>query len=131
MPRARDVGLSLGLLPPGERNAITDVPGVRVGHVSIVEGERVRTGVTAILTHGGDPFQEKTPAAAFVLNGFGKTCGLPQVAELGVLETPILLTGTLAVPRVAGALVDWTVGRNPEVLWVKPVGGECNDGYLN
>jgi D-aminopeptidase len=131
MPRARDVGLGLGLLPTGELNAITDVGGVRVGHVSIVEGDRVRTGVTAILTHEGDPFRAKTPAAAFVLNGFGKTCGLPQVAELGVLETPILLTGTLAVPRVADALIDWTIARNPDVLSVNPVVGECNDGYLN
>ena len=131
VPRARELGLALGLLPPGELDAITDVPGVRVGHVSIVEGEAVRTGVTAILTHDRDPFQEKTPAAAFVLNGFGKTCGLPQVAELGVIETPILLTGTLAVPRVADALIDWTIARNPEVLSVNPVVGECNDGYLN
>jgi D-aminopeptidase len=131
VPRARELGLRLGLLEPGALDAITDVPGVRVGQVSIVEGEHVRTGLTAILTHDRDPFQHKTPAAAFVLNGFGKTCGLPQVAELGVMETPILLTGTLAVPRVADALIDWTIARNPEVLSVNPLVGECNDGYLN
>lgn len=131
MPRARELGLRLGALEVGALNAITDVPGLRVGHVSIVEGDAVRTGVTAILTHDHDPFQQKTPAAAFVLNGFGKTCGLPQVAELGVIETPLMLTGTLAVPRVADALIDWTIARNPEVLSVNPVVGECNDGYLN
>jgi D-aminopeptidase len=131
VPRARDLGLALGLLPPGRLNAITDVAGLRVGHVSIVAGDQIRTGVTALLTHERDPFQEKTPAAAFVLNGFGKTCGLAQVAELGVLETPILLTGTLAVPRVADALIDWTIARNPDLLSVNPVVGECNDGYLN
>jgi D-aminopeptidase len=130
-PRTREVGLRLGTLPPGPLDAIVDVPGVRVGHVSLVAGEAVRTGVTAILSHPGDPFREKTPAAAFVLNGFGKTCGLPQVQELGVLETPILLTGTLNVPRVADALIDWTLRNNPDVLSVNPVVGECNDGYLN
>jgi D-aminopeptidase len=130
-PRAFDAGLRLGSLPPGPLDAIVDVPGVRVGHVSLVAGEAVRTGVTAILSHPGDPFREKTPAAAFVLNGFGKTCGLPQVQELGVLETPVLLTGTLNVPRVADALIDWTLRHNPEVLSVNPVVGECNDGYLN
>jgi D-aminopeptidase len=130
-PRPREVGIRLGTLPTGRHNAIGDVPGVAVGHVSIVEGDAVRTGVTAIRTHPGDPFREKTPAAAFVLNGFGKTCGLPQVAELGVIETPILLTGTLSVPRVADALISWTLRENPEVLSVNPLVGECNDGYLN
>jgi D-aminopeptidase len=130
-PRPRDVGIHLGVLPTGPQNAIVDVPGVAVGHVSVVEGEAVRTGVTAIRTHGGDPFREKTPAAAFVLNGFGKTCGLAQVEELGVLETPILLTSTLCVPRVADALISWTLRENPEVMSINPVVGECNDGYLN
>jgi D-aminopeptidase len=130
-PRPREVGIRLGTLPVGPHHAITDVPGVAVGHVSVVEGQRVRTGVTAIRTHGGDPFREKTPAAAFVLNGFGKTCGLPQVAELGVIETPILLTGTLSVPRVADALITWTLRENPDVMSVNPLVGECNDGYLN
>lgn len=130
-PRPREVGVRLGTLPTGPLNAITDAPGVAVGHVSIVEGEAVRTGVTAIRTHPGNPFQEKTPAAAFVLNGFGKTCGLPQVAELGVIETPIVLTGTLSVPRAADALISWTLRDNPDVLSVNPLVGECNDGYLN
>jgi D-aminopeptidase len=130
-PRAGEAGLRLGSLPPGPLDAIVDVPGVRVGHVSLLAGEATRTGVTAILSHPGDPFREKTPAAAFVLNGFGKTCGLPQLQELGVLETPVLLTGTLNVPRVADALIDWTLRNNPEVLSVNPVVGECNDGYLN
>lgn len=129
--RPRELGIAFGLLPTGQHNAITDVPGVRVGNTSLIDGAAVRTGVTAILTHPGDPFLEKTPAATFVLNGFGKTCGLAQVAELGVLETPILLTGTLNVPRVADALIDWMLRRNPEVLSVNPVVGECNDGYLN
>ena len=115
----------------GCTNAITDVPGVAVGHVSLIEGESVRTGVTAIKTHLGNPFREKTRAAAFVLNGFGKTCGLAQVEELGVLETPILLTGTLNVPRVADGLISWILRQNPDVLSVNPVVGECNDGYLN
>jgi D-aminopeptidase len=130
-PRPRELGIRLGVLPTGQHNALTDVPGVAVGHVSLIHGDSVRTGVTAIRTHTGDPFREKTPAAAFVLNGFGKTCGLPQVEELGVLETPILLTGTLNVPRVADALISWTLRENPEVLSVNPLVGECNDGYLN
>ena len=130
-PRPREVGVRLGTLPTGPENSLTDVPGVAVGHSSVIEGDAVRTGVTAIRTHTSDPFREKTPAAAFVLNGFGKTCGLAQVAELGVLETPILLTGTLSVPRAADALISWTLRENPDVLSVNPVVGECNDGYLN
>ena len=129
--RARDLGLRLGRLPPGPLNAITDVAGTAVGHISIVAGTDVRTGVTAIRTHQADPFAEKTAAAAFVLNGFGKTCGLPQVAELGVLETPIVLTNTLSVPRAADAVLDWTLARHPDVQSVNPVVGECNDGFLN
>jgi len=112
-------------------NAITDVPGVGVGHASVIAGQDVATGVTPIITHPRDPFDEKTVAAAFVLNGFGKTCGLPQVAELGVLETPILLTNTFCVPRVADALLDWTLERHPDVQSVNPLVGECNDGFLN
>ena len=103
--RARDLGLRLGRLAPGPLNALTDVQGTAVGHVSIVAGQDVRTGVTAIRTHPGDPFEQKTAAAAFVLNGFGKTCGLPQLTELGVMESPILLTNTLSVPRVADAVL--------------------------
>jgi D-aminopeptidase len=130
-PRARDVGLRLGRLPPGPLNAITDVEGVRVGHVSLVAGEDIRTGVTAILPHEGDPFDANAQAAAFVLNGFGKTCGLPQLAELGTLETPIVLTNTLSVPRVADTVLDWTLARHPDAQSANPVVGECNDGYLN
>jgi D-aminopeptidase len=107
------------------------VPGVRVGHVSLIEGESVRTGVTAVLTHAGDPFLEKTPAAAFVLNGFGKMAGLAQVAELGAIETPIVLTNTLSVPTAMEALIGWTLDRHADVMSVNPVVGECNDGYLN
>jgi D-aminopeptidase len=130
-PRARGIGIRPGRLPVGRLNAITDVPGVRVGHVSLIEGADVRTGVTAIWPHGGNPFTEKSVAAAFVLNGFGKTCGLPQLAELGTLETPLLLTNTLSVPRAADALLEWTLARNPEAQSVNPVVGECNDAYLN
>jgi D-aminopeptidase len=130
-PRARDLGLRLGRLPPGPLNAITDVAGTSVGHVSIVAGADVRTGVSAIRTHQNDPFTQKTAAAAFVLNGFGKTCGLPQIAELGVLETPIVLTNTLSVPRAADALLDWTLARHPDAQSVNPLVGECNDAYLN
>jgi D-aminopeptidase len=107
------------------------VPGVRVGHRSLVEGDRVRTGVTALFAHGRDPFLEKTPAAPFVLNGFGKMGGLAQVAELGVVETPIVLTNTLSLPTAAEALIGWTLERHPDVMSVNPVVGECNDGYLN
>jgi D-aminopeptidase len=130
-PRARELGVRLGRLPTGLLNAITDVPGVKVGHVSLIEGDDVRTGVTALLTHPGDPFSDKTAGAAFILNGFGKTCGLPQLAELGTLETPILLTNTLSVPRVADAVLDWTLARHPEAQSINPLVGECNDGYLN
>ena len=129
--RPRELDVRLGLLPTGPSNAITDVPGVRVGHVSLIEGESVRTGVTALLTHAGDPFLEKTPAAAFVLNGFGKMAGLAQVAELGVIETPIALTNTLSVPTAMDALIGWTLDRHADVMSVNPVVGECNDGYLN
>jgi D-aminopeptidase len=130
-PRPRDVGVRLGQLPPGPLNAITDVPGVRVGHRSLNEGESLRTGVTALFTHPGDPFLEKTPAAGFVLNGFGKMAGLAQVAELGVVETPIALTNTLSVPTAADALIGWTLDRHADVMSVNPIVGECNDGYLN
>ena len=137
--RARDVGLTIGRLPTGALNAIVDVPGVRVGHVSLVSGEGplrpgigpVRTGVTAIWPHEGNPFAEKIPAAGFVLNGFGKTIGLAQFAELGVIETPILLTNTLNVPRVADALIGYLVARNPDLTSVNSVVGECNDSFLN
>lgn len=137
--RARDLGIVVGRLPPGEANAITDVPGVRVGHVSLISGEGplrpgigpIRTGVTAIWPHEGNPYQEKVPAASFVLNGYGKTVGLAQVSELGVIETPILLTNTLNVPRVADGLISYLIQQNPDLATVNPVVGECNDSYLN
>ncbi len=132
-PRAHDLGIVVGILPPGKNNAITDVPGVRVGHVTLIKGESVRTGVTAILPHAGNLFQEKVPAAIFVGNGFGKLMGSTQVNELGELETPILLTGTLNVPRVADALLDWMLQLpgNEEVRSINPVVAETNDGSLN
>jgi D-aminopeptidase len=132
-PRVRDLGLVVGYLPTGARNAITDVPGVLVGHVTLIEGDSIRTGVTAIRPHPGDVFAEKVPAAIHVANGFGKLIGLSQVVELGTIETPILLTNTLAVGRAADALVGWTLARTtvPDVRSVNPVVGETNDGALN
>jgi D-aminopeptidase len=131
--RARDLGLHLGDLHPGPHNAISDVAGVAVGHVTLIEGEEVRTGVTAITPHPGNPFQERVPAAVVVGNGFGKLIGLSQVQELGELETPILLTNTLAAARVADGLIDWTLAQrgNERVRSVNPVVGETNDGRLN
>jgi len=122
-----------GTLPPGRWNAITDVAGVRVGHATAIVGDDVRTGVTAILPHAGNPFRERVPAGLSVGNGFGKLVGATQLRELGELETPILLTNTLAVFRVADALVDWTLGLpgNEGVRSVNPVVGETNDGRLN
>jgi D-aminopeptidase len=132
-PRARELGVSVGILPPGKENAITDVPGVRVGHTTLIKGENIRTGVTAILPHAGNLFQEKVPAAIHVGNGFGKLMGSTQVNELGELETPILLTWTLNVPRVADALLDWMLALpgNEEVRSINPVVAETNDGFLN
>ncbi len=132
-PRARDIGLRPGILSPGALNAITDVAGVRVGQVTLAVGERVRTGVTAILPHGGNVFQEKVPAAVYVGNGFGKLAGSTQVDELGVLETPIVLTNTLSVWRAAEALVEYTLALegNEQVRSVNPLVGETNDGGLN
>jgi D-aminopeptidase len=132
-PRAREIGLVVGTLPPGPLNAITDVPGVRVGQTTLVRGETVRTGVTAILPHGGNLFQEKVPGAVFVGNGFGKLMGSTQVNELGEIESPILLTSTLNVPRVADAALDYLLGLpgNERVRSVNVVVGETNDGGLN
>jgi D-aminopeptidase len=132
-PRARDLGVVVGILPPGKNNAITDVAGVRVGHATLIRGDNVRTGVTAILPHSGNLFQEKVPAAIFVGNGFGKLMGSTQVNELGEIETPILLTNTLNVPRVADALIEWMLQLpgNQEVRSINPVVAETNDGYLN
>src|SRR5687767_934605 len=106
-PRAREAGIIVGVLPTGALNAITDVPGVLVGHTTIIRQENIRTGVTAILPHNGNLFREKVPGAIFVGNGFGKLAGSTQVNELGEIETPILLTSTLAVPRVADYLMDY------------------------
>lgn len=131
--RPRDLGVSFGKLKPGALNAITDVPGVRVGQVSLIKGKKVRTGVTAILPHGGNVFQDKVPAAIYLGNGFGKLAGYSQVAELGNLETPIVLTNTLGVPTAANAVIKYTLGQqgNEEVRSVNPLIGETNDGRLN
>jgi len=141
--RARDLGIMPGMLPTGPANAITDVAGVLVGHTTIRRGAGslvrgvgpVRTGVTAILPHGDDLFASKVPAAAEVFNGYGKSIGLVQIAELGQLESPILLTNTLSVGKVADALVGWAIERHPAIgvttSTINPVVAECNDGYLN
>jgi D-aminopeptidase len=132
--RARELGLGCGALPPGARNSIADVPGVLVGHRTLAEGA-VCTGVTAILPHDGDLFQQKPLAAAAVTNGFGKSIGLVQLDELGTLETPILLTNTFAVAACAGALIRRAIAADPEIgrrtATVNPIVLECNDGYLN
>jgi len=132
-PRARELGLTIGILPCGANNAITDVAGVRVGQLTVTAGDRIRTGVTAIIPHGENLMQGKVPAAIDVENGFGKLIGFTQVAELGEIETPILLTNTLAAPRVADAIIEWTLAQpgNEEVRSVNPVVAETNDGYLN
>ena len=132
-PRAREIGLKVGILPTGSLNAITDVPGVAVGHTTIIRGENVRTGVTAVLPHQGNLFREKVPGAVFVGNGFGKLFGSTQVQELGEIETPILLTSTLSVARVADALLDFMLSQpgNEDVQSVNALIGETNDGYLN
>ncbi|MGZ9226442.1 MAG: DmpA family aminopeptidase [Anaerolineales bacterium] len=131
--RVRELGISPGILPVGKLNAITDVSGVKVGHVTLLEGDEVRTGVTAILPHQGNLYQDKVPAGIVVGNGFGKLTGLTQVEELGEIETPIILTNTLAVPRSAETLIDWTLAQkgNEDVRSVNPVVGETNDGVLN
>lgn len=132
-PRLHDLGVIIGTLPAGPLDAITDVAGVRVGHTTIVRGENVRTGVTAVLPHGGNLFQEKVPGAVYVGNGFGKIAGTTQVEELGEIETPILLTSTLAVPRVADAVIDSMLALpgNEEVRSINPLVAETNDGRLN
>lgn len=132
-PRARDLGIAPGVFAPGPLNAVTDVDGVRVGHVTLVEGDAVRTGVTAIVPHGGNPFREKVPGAVFVGNAFGKLAGSTQVEELGTIETPIVLTNTLAVGAAVEGVVRWTLGRagNEDVRSVNALVGETNDGRLN
>ena len=132
-PRAREAGIVVGILEPGPLNAITDVTGVRVGQVTLVEGQSIRTGVTAVLPHGGNLFQDKVPAGFAVANGFGKFMGSTQIEELGEIETPIMLTNTLNVPEAASAAIDWTLRQpgNEKVRSVNAVVGETNDGGLN
>ncbi|MGD8867804.1 MAG: P1 family peptidase [Gemmatimonadales bacterium] len=132
-PRARELGITPGIFQPGHYNAITDVTGVRVGHTTVWEGDSVRTGVTVILPHPGNVFRERVPAAMVVGNGFGKLVGFTQVQELGELETPIALTCTLCVWRVADAMVAYLLAQPgmEGVRSINPVVGETNDGYLN
>jgi len=132
-PRAREAGVVVGVFAPGPLNAITDVPGVRVGQVTVVEGDSIRTGVTAVLPHGGNVFRERVPAAIHVGNGFGKLLGVTQVRELGELETPVLLTCTLCVWQAADALVEALLAQPgmEDVRSINPVVGETNDGFLN
>lgn len=131
--RARDLGIEPGILTPGKLNAITDVTGVSVGHKTLIVGDSIRTGVTVIVPHQGNVFQEKVPAAVFVGNGFGKAIGTTQIEELGNIETPIALTNTLNSFLVANALIDYTlsVPENAKIRSVNPVVGETNDGWLN
>lgn len=131
--RARDLGIVIGVLPTGTFHTITDVDGVKVGQITLSEGDDIRTGVTAIVPHGGNIFQQKVPAAIYIGNGFGKLAGYSQVEELGTMETPIILTNTLNVPTASDAIVDWTLGQggNENVRSVNPVVGETNDGFLN
>ena len=132
-PRAREAGISFGILAPGPLNAITDVAGVKVGQVTLIEGPNVRTGVTAILPHGGNLYQDKVPAGFAVGNAYGKFMGSTQVKELGEIETPILLTNTLNVPEAAAGIIEWTLRQpgNEQVRSVNAVVGETNDGTLN
>ena len=132
-PRVRQAGVQVGVIPAGPLNAITDVAGVLVGQTTVVHGEKVRTGVTAILPHAGNLFREKVPGAVFVGNAFGKLAGSTQVNELGEIETPIVLTSTLSVPRVADAVIDYMLALpgNEDVQSINPLVGETNDGYLN
>lgn len=132
-PRLRDLGVTIGVFEPGQLNAITDVRGVRVGHRTVIEGERIRTGVTAIVPHEGNVFQDKTPAAVVIGNGYGKLIGTTQIMELGEIETPILLTNTLAVAQAAEGTIRWTLAQpgNEAVRSLNAVVGETNDGNLN
>lgn len=131
--RARDLGVEVGIFETGTHNAITDVDGVRVGHTTLADGERVNTGITAVLPHGDNPYQSRVPAAMFVGNGYGKLIGVTQVRELGEIETPILLTCTLCVWKAADAMVEWMLARPgmEEVRSLNAVVGETNDGGLN
>jgi D-aminopeptidase len=143
MPRLRDFGVTPGRLPTGQHNAITDVAGVRVGHVTLISGEGklipgkgpVRTGVTAVLPHAGNLYREKVTAAVQTINGFGKATGFEQIRERGVIETPVLLTNTLNIWQVADAVTSYMLRDNPDIGittgTICPVVGECNDGFLN
>lgn len=131
--RVHELGIEIGVLPKGKLNAITDVAGVAVGHTTLVRGDSIRTGVTAILPHQGNIFQQKVPAAVYVGNGFGKLAGSTQVNELGNLETPIVLTNTLSVPTAMDALIGFTLEQagNEDVRSVNALVGETNDSFLN
>ena len=131
--RARAMGLAPGIFAPGPHNAITDVAGVRVGHATVSAGDSLRTGVTAIIPHGGDLFRDRVPAALHVGNGFGKLLGVTQLRELGEIETPILLTCTLCIWQAGDALAPWRLALpgNANVRAINPVVGETNDGGLN
>lgn len=132
-PRARELGIIVGTLPTGKFNAITDVSGVKVGHTTLRRGDKIRTGVTAILPHDGNLFREKVSGAVFIGNAFGKLVGSTQVNELGEIETPVLLTSTLNTFRVADCLIDYmlTLDGNHDVRSINPLVGETNDGVLN
>src|SRR5580693_7228324 len=132
-PRASDLGLKVGVLPTGPLDAITDVAGVEVGQTTIIRGDNIRTGVTAVLPHPGNLYREKVPGAIFVGNGFGKLAGSTQIEEMGDIETPILLTSTTSVPRVADAVISYMLELpgNEDVLSINPVVGETNDGWLS
>src|ERR1017187_899092 len=132
-PRCSDLGLKIDVLPTGPLDAITDVAGVEVGQTTIIRGDNIRTGVTAVLPHPGNLYREKVPGAIFVGNGFGKLAGSTQVEEMGDIETPILLTSTTSVPLVADALISYMLALpgNEDVLSINPVVGETNDGYLS
>ena len=131
--RARDIGIAPGILTPGPLNAITDVAGVLVGHVTLTDGQAINTGATAILPHGGNLYRDRVPAGFHQGNGYGKFAGSTQVIELGELETPIILTNTLSVPQGMEAAISWTLKQsgNEAVRSVNAVVGENNDGYLN
>ena len=131
--RVAEYGIRIGVLPAGKFNAITDVAGVSVGHTTLVQGNSVRTGVTAILPHRGNLFQQKVPAAVYTGNGFGKLAGTTQIRELGNIESPIILTNTLNVATGMDAVISYTLAQkgNESVQSVNAVVGETNDGYLN
>lgn len=131
--RAREAGIKIGVLPTGKLNAITDVHGVKVGHTTIIIADSIRTGVTAILPHGDNIFQQKVPAAIYVGNGFGKLAGITQVKELGNIESPVILTNTLSVSTAIEAVIDYSLTQkgNENVQSVNAIVGETNDGYLN